>query len=155
MDLIRKATILDSKKIYKLVQKTIQKVYPRYYPKGAVNFFSNHHSVEKIQKDIVEGNVYVIEVEDKIIGTVTINENEINRLFVLPKFRHQGYGTKLFEFAERIITEENFSSIKLHASFAAKKMYLSLGYKEIEYRTMETGSKDFLCVDIMEKIINA
>lgn len=155
MDLIRKATVLDCKSIYKLVQKTIKKVYPRYYPKGAVNFFSNHHSMEKIQKDIVEGNVYVIEVEDKAIGTVTINENEINRLFVLPEFRHQGYGTKLFEYAEKEIIQKNYSSIKLHASFAAKKMYLSLGYKEIEYRTMETNSKDFLCVDIMEKTIKA
>lgn len=153
MELIEKAKTTDVKTIYKLVRKTIKALYPYYYPKGAVNFFLNHHSIENITKDVIDGNAYVLILDEKIIGTVTINENEINRFFVLPSFQHKGYGTKLFVFAEEYIRNKNFTSIMLHASFVAKQMYLNLGYKEIEYRTKETDNKDFLCVDIMEKVL--
>lgn len=153
MTSINIATSKDSVQIYNLVKKTIKEIYPHFYPKGAVIFFLNHHSLKNIQKDITSGNVYVLIDENKIIGTITVIENEINRFFVLPTFQHKGFGTKLFEFAQNQIIEKKYTCIKLHASFAAKSMYIKHGYKDFEYRTLETKNKDFLCVDIMQKLI--
>lgn len=141
---------LDFDKVKEITQTTIRMVYPHYYPAGAVDFFCNHHSDEKIRKDIEEGNVYLLNDEGKTIGTVTINDNEINRLFVLPSEQHKGYGRALMDFAEAKILE-HFDDIVLSASFPAKHIYLKRGYEETEYHVIDTANGDHLCFDYMKK----
>ena len=82
--------------------------------------------------------------------TVTIKDNEICRLFVLPKFQHKGYGKELIDYAERVILK-NHSEIILDASMSAKNIYKMRGYKETEYNQIITESGDILCYDVMKK----
>ena len=81
---------------------------------------------------------------------MTIKENDIGRLFVLPEFQGKGYGKALLDFAEELISR-SYSEIILDASLAAKKIYIKRGYTEIEYKTIMTDNGDFLCWDIMTK----
>ena len=145
-----KASINDLDDIIWITQTTIMAVYPKYYPAGAVEFFSKHHSDEKIKADIEAGYVYILEDEGKGVGTVTVSGNHINRLFVLPECQHKGYGRYMMDFAEEKIAKEH-KTIELDASFPAKKIYLKRGYKEIEYNTIETDNGDKLCYDVMVK----
>lgn len=144
------ASINDLDDIIWITQTTIMAVYPKYYPAGAVDFFSKHHSDEKIKADIEAGYVYILEDEGKGVGTVTVSGNHINRLFVLPECQHKGYGRYMMDFAEEKIAKEH-KTIELDASFPAKKIYLKRGYKEIEYNTIETDNGDKLCYDVMVK----
>lgn len=144
------ASINDLDDIIWITQTTIMAVYPKYYPAGAVEFFSKHHSDEKIKADIEAGYVYILEDEGKGVGTVTVSGNHINRLFVLPECQHKGYGRYMMDFAEEKIAKEH-KTIELDASFPAKKIYLKRGYKEIEYNTIETDNGDKLCYDVMVK----
>ncbi|MBQ2530601.1 MAG: GNAT family N-acetyltransferase, partial [Treponema sp.] len=84
------------------------------------------------------------------VGTVSISENEIGRLFVLPDFQHKGYGRALLDFAEKKVSEIS-AKIILDASFPAKAIYRKRGYLESDYVITETGYGDYLCYDIMEK----
>jgi len=84
------------------------------------------------------------------IGTVTIDGNEINRLFVLPQFHKNGYGSKMMDFAEKEIFSK-YSKIQLHASLPGKKFYIERGYSAVEYRTKKVCYDDWICIDIMEK----
>ncbi|MBO4426761.1 MAG: GNAT family N-acetyltransferase [Clostridiales bacterium] len=145
-----KANISDLDDIRWITQTTIMAVYPKYYPAGAVEFFSKHHSDEKIKADIEAGYVYILEDEGKGVGTVTVSGNHINRLFVLPECQHKGYGRYMMDFAEEKIAKEH-KTIELDASFPAKRIYLKRGYKEIEYNTIETDNGDKLCYDVMVK----
>lgn len=153
MESIIQAKQTDSKILFNLVRKTIKQIYPHYYPKGAVKYFLDYHSLQNIQKDILDGNVYILNVENKVIGTITICENEINRFFVLPEYEHKGYGTKLFNYAQELICNNGFTSIILYSSFSAKPMYKKLGFIEKEFELITTSTKDFLAADIMEKQI--
>ena len=135
-----------------IVMDTIKEIYPHYYPAGAVDFFISHHSDDNIMHDINKGIVYLLIDEEKVVGTVTLQGNEINRLFVLPQFQGMGYGTALLVFAEKKISEY-YDTIRLYASFAAKQMYLKRGYTDIEYHKIKTENGDYLCVDIMEKYV--
>lgn len=143
---IRKAVINDFEIVKNITQTTIKSVYPKYYPEGAVNYFLTHHCDNNIRKDIENGYVYLI----SDIGTVTIKENHINRLFVLPEFQKKGYGKQLMDFAERIISEE-YKEIVTDASLPAKSLYLKRGYIEIKYNKIETENGDYLCYDEMKK----
>ena len=148
--MIIKASPSDLTIVRHITQTTIRTVYPKYYPAGAVDFFSAHHSDEHIVKDLEEGNVYLLESDGSYVGTVTINDNHINRLFVLPDCQHKGYGRALMDFAEEKIFE-HYKTIELDASFPAKPIYLKRGYKDIGYDIIDTPNGDKLCHDIMAK----
>ena len=140
----------DADIVYEITQVTINTVYPKYYPHGAVEFFSRHHSMDKIIADIQKECVYLLVADGRYVGTVTISENHICRLFVLPECQHQGFGKALMDFAEEKIFS-SFDTIELDSSFPAKKVYLKRGYTEIEYNVIDAANGDYLCYDVMRK----
>ena len=136
--------------VKKITYETIKAVYPHYYPKGAVDFFLAHHREENILRDIEAGEVYLINDGNTDTGTVTVNGNEINRLFVLPEFQGKGYGRRLMEFAEKLVAEK-YDCAELSASLSAKPKYLKNGYAETEYHIIDCENGDKLCFDYMKK----
>lgn len=150
---IRTAERSDLETVKRITQETIKEIYPLYYPAGAVRFFSEHHSDGNILRDIEAGIVYLLISDEGLpAGTVTIEGNKINRLFVLPSFQHRGYGRALMDMAEKNIGA-SYASVILHASLPAKSIYLKRGYKEIDYIKIDTKHGDYLCADMMEKSI--
>ena len=146
--IIRKASINDLQKVIYITQTTIRTVYPRYYPSGAVQYFCDHHSDDRIHLDIVSGIVYLLENDTDVVGTVTINGNRINRLFVLPQFQHKGYGRAMLDFAEKMVLKHS-DTVMIDASFPAKQIYRKRGYQETEYHMIQTDNGDYLCYDVM------
>ena len=150
---IIKASISEIEIIKQITAQTIKNIYPHYYPYGAVNFFLSHHSDKNIESDIENGDVYLCFSDDNIaIGTVTIKENEICRLFVLPDYQGNGYGRELLSFAENKISESH-NTIILDASLPAKAIYLKRGYISKEFHSIKTENGDYLCYDVMIKHI--
>lgn len=147
---IEKASEKELRIVSKITQETISAVYSQYYPVGAVNFFKNHHNEKNIAEDISNGIVYLLYDEENTVGTVTLRENEICRLFVLPEFQHKGYGRFLLDFAEKEILKR-FEKIIIDASLPAKKIYKLRGYTETDYHIIDTENGDKLCYDQMEK----
>ena len=148
---IRPATKNDRETVHRIAHETISAIYPHYYPRGAVDFFLNHHNPEAIRRDIEMGLVYlVVDENDAPVGTVTLRENEILRLFVLPQFQRKGYGKMLLDFAENRVAEQ-FDTVIVDASLPAKSLYLKRGYRETAYHQLLTENGDYLCYDVMEK----
>lgn len=133
-----------------IVHETIDCIYPKYYPSGAVDFFKSHHRESHIAEDIKNENVYLLQIADGYVGTVTKKKNEICRLFVLPGYQHKGYGQQLLDFVEEKIQEE-YEEIVIDASLPAKKIYQLRGYIETEYHQIECENGDKLCYDVMKK----
>lgn len=148
---IRLAQKCDLKVIREITHTTINEIYPHYYPDGAVTFFLNHHNDENIKEDISNNCVFLCyNKEQTATGTVTIRQNEILRLFVLPKYQCKGYGKALLDYAEKSIAT-SYDEILIDASLSAKSIYLKRGYKEIEYHIIKTENNDYLCYDVMKK----
>ena len=150
---IRLAQASDFETVRTITHTTINAVYPHYYPAGAVAFFLAHHSAENISSDISAGRVFILTDDDNnAAGTVTIKDNEICRLFVLPQYQGKGYGKELIDFAEKEIAQ-NYDEIVLDASLSAKAIYLKRGYRQTDYHTIRTVNGDHLCYDVMTKAI--
>lgn len=148
--MIQKTTKSHLTTILHLTHTTITTIYPRYYPQGVVDFFLHHHSLSNIQADIDAGLVWLLEEDGQPIGTVTIKENAINRLFVLPEYQGRGYGSQLMDFAEQKVGER-FESVHIDSSLPAKEMYRKRGYKETKTCHIQTDNGDVLVYDEMEK----
>lgn len=152
MSTIHPAALTDRDIVTELVRKTIEAVYPKYYPAGAVDFFLAHHKPENIASDIEAGKVYVLVSDGVIVGTVTIDGNDIARLFVKPSEQGKGHGGRLLDFAENMIFGYS-ETVRLDSSLPAKSIYIKRGYKEKEYCKILTDNGDYLCYDVMEKNI--
>ena len=148
---IRRAKLSDLSIVKSILEIAISEVYPHYYPKGAVDFFLIHHSEENISNDIKQGRVFLyFNLLKNAIGTVTIKENEICRLFVLPSQQGKGYVGEILDFSEAMIFK-NHEKVVLDASLPAKSIYLKRGYRETGFYSIRTEQGDFLCYDVMEK----
>lgn len=148
--MIQKASQNDLQTVYDIVQRTIAEIYPHYYPAGAVEFFRLHHCMEHIAQDITHGRIYLLYQAHAAVGTVTIDGNSINRLFVLPEYQGRGFGTILMDFAEEQAAQ-GFTEISLDASFSAQEMYLRRGYLTGSFEKIPCSQGDYLCYFIMKK----
>jgi GNAT superfamily N-acetyltransferase len=146
----RSAGLQDFIIVKRITRRTIKKIYPAYYPKDVVSFFLKHHSDANILRDIKNNNVYLLEVDGKPVGTGSISDNEIGRVFVLPECQRRGYGTMIMNQLETIISK-NYSHAKLSASLPAFNLYLKRGYTSIGYHQIKTVQGKVLCYHEMEK----
>lgn len=148
---IFKATQNDLDTIYKIVHKTINNVYPLYYPTDVVQFFLDYHSIESIKKALDSEYILLLELDGNIIGTGSILNNEIKRMFILPEFQGKGYGSLLLKELEQEAANEGYDTVILDASLPGYSLYEKSGYTCIKYNKIVTSSKQVLCYNQMSK----
>ncbi len=134
--------------IYELIHMTIQEIYTRYYSDEAVKFFLELHSKENIANDISTGKVYVVVLENAVIGTGTLDGDHIKRLFVLPRFQRQGIGGLIMDFLEAEIIK-NYGAAWLDSSLPAGKFYYNRGYITKKYEEYQLENDKVLAYEIM------
>lgn len=149
----RKVTLKETEKVYNIVQETIKTIYPKYYPTEVVDFFCELHCTENIKRDIEEGHVGVLKVDETIVGTGCYADNHITRVFVLPQYQGQGFGSFIMQSLEDEISK-NFDKVVLDASLAASGLYEKRGYKTMEHCRLDCANNTVLVYEIMEKSLS-
>ena len=144
------ATIEELQAVYNVVQQSINIIYPKFYPAEVVDFFSNHHSIDAIKSDIENGNVSVLKVDERIVGTGCYIDNHITRVYVAPEHQKKGYGTYIMKSIEAQLTDK-YESVILDASLPAARLYEKLGYVTIKHEQYPVENDVVLAYEIMEK----
>lgn len=119
---IKKARLDQTDEIDEIVSKTIKEIYPKYYSDEVVEFFLALHNRDTIHNDILEDNTYVIGYGTTILGTGTMNQNAISRVYVTPDNQHEGIGTRLMDYLEKEIIKK-YSHVNIDASLPATEFY--------------------------------
>lgn len=140
----------DLQEVYKVVQHTIKAIYPKYYPKEVVDFFCDLHSKDAILKDIENGDVSVLKIDGKIVGTGCFVDNHITRVYVLPEYQKKGYGTFIVKNIEEQIRKK-YDTAELDASLPAAALYEKLGFSTIKHEKYFVENGVILAYEIMEK----
>ena len=94
--------------------------------------FVQAHTKERqkqyIEKEMKCGKQFYIINENGAKGIVSVKDNLIENLYVLPTEQGKGYGTELLQFAERIC--KGIPTLWILSNNAkAKNLYLKMGYK--------------------------
>jgi N-acetylglutamate synthase-like GNAT family acetyltransferase len=140
---IRRFRRSDLPAVKELIDNTIDDCYSADYPKEAVQYFKQYHCGENILKGAAKGWTIVLEKNNRVIGTGTIIDNHIMRVFVNPKFQKQGLGKLIMNKLEDKAISSEVNKVKLDASLPSKTFYDTLGYKTREktYVKLENNKK--------------
>ena len=136
-----------------LVRTTIDACYAEVYPKEAVQFFKDWHCDEKILKNAKEGYTILLHQDNRIVGTGTIVDDEVMRVFVDPAFQRRGFGKLIMRKLEKRAVSTGVDVVKLDASLPAKTFYDALGYVTLEKTFLEVGNNRRLDFYKMEKAL--
>lgn len=147
-----KATEKDIDAVYELVQDTIKTIYPKYYPAEVVDFFCEHHCKENVEKDIADGRVGVLVVNNAMVGTGCYKDSHITRVYVKPEYQGHGYGSFIMQCLETQIAK-NHDCVELDASLPASHLYEKRGYKTIKHEKWNVENGVVLVYEIMEKTL--
>jgi len=119
---------------------------------GIYQWNENYPSYEAFEKDIELGQLWVLKLDDVIIGAVVVSEimdeeykvidwltpntknGYIHRLAIHPDFQGKGFAQKLMDFAETYAKENNFVSLRLDTFSVNKrnnKFYKKRGYQKL------------------------
>ena len=148
---IREFKSSDLGVIKRLIYHTIDICYSDVYPKEAVQFFKDWHCDKSILKGANEGRTIVLEKNNQIIGTGTIVNDEVVRVFVEPEYQNLGFGKIIMRNLEAKALSQGISIVKLDASLPSKKFYDSLGYSTLQETFLEVENGKRLDYYKMEK----
>ena len=146
----RKASDKEAQTVCDIVQSTKAEIFPHYYTQAVMDFFGRLHSIDNITKDIDEGNIDVLTVDGKAVGTGSRSGRHITRVYVLPEYEGKGYGSVIMDHLEADIFDE-YESCELDASLPAAMFYEHRGYRTVEHRKHDIGDGEVMIYEIMEK----
>ena len=84
---------------------------------------------EYIQNKMNCGSKFFMLIEEEPIGIVSVTEDLIEDLYILPQKQRMGYGTKLLQFAVEQCTDTPALWI-LENNVNAKRLYHKMGFQE-------------------------
>lgn len=150
MSIIRRATTED---IYSIVTL----MYAAYKPIRdlGIHFESAHPTIEKVSNNIKQNICYVYEVDNKLIGTISLrmpwshnpgpyNFPHIWWLATSPDYKGQGISKTLLEYIEKQVIKQNFHSSAVTLGTASNhpwlvEMYERRGYQKFGSTNLGKG----------------
>ena len=107
--------------------------------------FVEKHTPERqqgyIQNKMNSGSKFFLLIEEEPIGIVSVKDDLIEDLYILPQKQRMGYGTKLLQFAIKQCTGNPALWI-LENNSNAKRLYNKIGFQETGRKNAITGGLD-------------
>ena len=102
-----------------LSEDTQLQILERNYPS---NFIKGRESIE----------YWVAEENQKVVGIIGLDNNEVRTFYVEPLYQGKGIGRLLYNKVKEISLQRNKKELTVRSSIEAVDIYKHLGFKEIE-----------------------
>ena len=146
----RKATSDEAEKICYIVRHTKDVIYPDYYTRAVVEYVDRYYTLEIIKSDIEQERTRVLIKDGEIIATGSRADNHIMRVYVLPEYQEQGFGSKIMDELEKEIFA-SFDDCELESSLPACIFYENRGYKTMKHIKEDIGDGKCMIYELMRK----
>lgn len=134
-----------------LVDRTIDVTYLPVFPEEAIRGYKAHHSREQILADASNGYTVVLEDGEAIIGTGTLLDRNIRRVFIDPAYQRKGLGRQVMHELEDRALANRASEVDLQTTVVSKEFYHSLGYTPVQEDHILVGNGQELAIYTMSK----
>ncbi len=140
--IIREANFSDVKRISEIVCFCYRNFeFTDDYSKALVEELIEKRGTNESIKYLIETeSTFVISHNAEIVGMISLNQNEITKLYVQPNLQKQGIGTLLFRYAESFIKKNGFAELFLGAAAStAIPFYEKMGMQKAEIKKINCG----------------
>jgi GNAT superfamily N-acetyltransferase len=144
----------DIETMQQLIYQTIDDAYTGVYGPKAIQYFKDYHSSSQILADARQGQTMVLELNERIVGTGTICEQNIRRVFISPAFQGRSFGHMVMETLEKKALSMGLHHLYLDASLPSQAFYQHLGYRTREEKFIQVSDDERLDYFYMEKALN-
>ena len=136
---IRRMDRADVTEVRDLVCRTVDISYQVAYHPDAIAFFKQYHSKSSIDQDIILGYAVVAIVEGRLVGTGTLLNGEIKRVFVDPAEQGRGHGGSIMRVLIAQAKAEGLRTVTLDASTVSRAIYEHLGFRPVRDGSHDLG----------------
>jgi len=108
------------------------------YPPSIIEYqLKTHYTMDWITKQMQSRYFIVALVDDKVVGTGSLDGDEVKAVFVDPDHQRRGIGRALMEELERYGKSKGLQQVRLYATITAFEFYKRLHYRLVEELTGE------------------
>jgi predicted N-acetyltransferase YhbS len=120
----------DARGVSEVIRRTMRETNSADYSPEILAPLIEYFSPKKIRLLAEERVCLVAEVEKKIVGTVALEDSELQTLFVQPDFQRKRIGTLLLESIERFARLSKIKKLTVASSLTAVPFYEKMGYRK-------------------------
>ena len=104
-------------------------------------FYSRISPKEAIKDDLINANVYLMESDGYLVGTGTIKDNVIKRLFILPQYQHHKFGTELLQCLEDELAVNDIFTAAVDVHEQVRGWYQAMGYAVLSEQIVDINGE--------------
>ena len=119
----------DAQELSELIMDTLRKINSKDYDSKVIEALVPRNSPRMIIEKSKQRIILVAEINNAIVGTVGLDDNQIRSLFVRYDMLKRGIGKKLIREVEEISGSKNMKRVFAHSSITAKKFQPNLLFK--------------------------
>ncbi|UCD08227.1 MAG: GNAT family N-acetyltransferase [Dehalococcoidales bacterium] len=143
----------DLDTIVALIHQVVEISYKDVYPEGALKLYKEFHSRENILHDAENGYCVLAEDNGRIIGTGTLLDDGIRRVYIDPSYQNNGIGKGIYRELENKALQTGLSRLGLGASVVAREFWESVGFVFEEEMDIPAGGEQ-LKFYMMSKLLS-
>ena len=129
---IRKFKSADSSVVCEIIKRNLIEINSKDYPEDIIKDMCKLYIPEYMIRIAKQRHINVAELNGIIIGTASLDKNEICTVFVDVDYHKCGVGRKLMSSMEDVAKKNSVNIIQLHSSLTSLNFYYALGYKYVE-----------------------
>jgi GNAT superfamily N-acetyltransferase len=139
--IIRNFEPKDAEAVSFVIRQTMQVSNSSDYLLERLEPLIEYFSPEKVLLLNRERHCLVAELNNRVVGTIAIEDSELVTFFVLPEYQRTGIGVRLLQAVEKIAVEKKINLLKLEASITGTPFYEKFGYRRTGFVKDGTAGK--------------
>jgi GNAT superfamily N-acetyltransferase len=151
--IIRSFAPSDLKAVKSLIERTMDKNYKGLFSREVMEYFGQFHGDVNCLQVAIQGHTIVAEQNGVVVGTGSLIEDYVLRVYVEPTLQKQGIGKLIMAALEKAAFEKGKKKVKLRATELSKKYYQRMGYVIVEKNLEGVENSKELVYYLMEKQI--
>lgn len=131
---IRLAREDDAEGLSAVIRAALRETNAKDYPPAFIDRLTVNFSAATVRDLMRKRRVFVAVEGQQIVGTASLEQNEVRTVFVAPRAQGQGVGRQLMAEVERAARSAGEAVLTVPSSVTAEGFYAKLGYAAVRER---------------------
>ena len=128
---IRPAREDDADEISAVILRALRETNAKDYAREIIERIEHSFSPSAVLLLIGKRIVFVATIDDRVVGTASLDGSVVRTVFVSPEVQARGIGKLLMAEVERTARERNIPSLAVPSSLSAETFYVQLGFRAV------------------------